>query len=374
MFTTIATAISRRARAALRAVHRRLRAWTRPATGPCVGGAVGALTRTQAALVTENAFLRQQLVVLARQVTRPVPTPADRLRLVVLARLVRGWRAALPIVQPDTLLRWHRQGCRLVWRAKSRGASTRPQVPAETVAAIKQLAAEHRLWGAERIRGELRKLGIRVGKRTVQRHMRAARPVRPRRGGQAWATCLRNHAHQTWACDFLPVVDVGFRSLFAFVIVALGSRRVVHVGVTRHPTDAWVARQLREATPFDQRPRCLIRDNDAKYGPGFARVATGSGIAILRTPVRAPRANGTCERFLGRVRRECLDHILVLGEGPLRRVPREYVAYCNTVRPHQGLGQAIPAVLESAPAAGPSGPIVSIPMLGGLHHAYRRAA
>jgi len=163
-------------------------------------------------------------------------------------------------------------------------------------------------------------------------------------------------------------------SLFAFVVVALGSRRVVHVGVTRHPTDAWVARQLREATPFDQRPRCLIRDNDAKYGPGFARVATGSGIAILRTPVRAPRANGTCERFLGSVRRECLDHIFVLGEGHLRRVQREYVAYFNTVRPHQGLGQAIPAVLESAPAAGPSGPIVSIPMLGGLHHAYRRAA
>jgi len=139
-------------------------------------------------LVAENAFLRQQLVVLARPVTRPVPTPADRLRLVVLARLVRGWRAALPIVQPATLLRWHRQGFRLVWRATSRGASTRPQVPAETVAAIKQLAAENRLWGAERIRGELRKLGIRVGQRTVQRHMRAARPLRPRGGGQAWAT------------------------------------------------------------------------------------------------------------------------------------------------------------------------------------------
>ncbi len=139
-------------------------------------------------MVAENAFLRQQLVVLARPVTRPVPTPADRLRLVVLARLVRGWRAALPIVQPATLLRWHRQGFRLVWRATSRGASTRPQVPAETVAAIKQLAAENRLWGAERIRGELRKLGIRVGQRTVQRHMRAARPLRPRGGGQAWAT------------------------------------------------------------------------------------------------------------------------------------------------------------------------------------------
>ena len=169
-------------------------------------------------------------------------------------------------------------------------------------------------------------------------------------------------------------MDLGFRALFAFVIVELGSRRVVHVGVTRHPTDAWVAQQLREATPFEQRPQYLIRDNDRKYGPTFARVAAGSRITVLRTPVRAPRANATCERFLGSVRRECLDHVLVLGEAHLRRVLREYVAYFNTARPHQGIGQAIPAVPEAAPAAGPSGPIVSIPVLGGLHHAYRRAA
>ncbi len=374
MFTTIATAIRRRARAALRAVHRRLLAWSRPATGPCSGSTVGDLTRTQDALVAENAFLRQQLVVLARQVTRPVPTPADRLRLVLLARLVRGWRAALLIVRPGTLLRWHRQGFRLVWRARSRDASTRPQVAAETVRTIQRLAAEHRPWGAERIRGELLKLGIRVGQRTVQRHMRAARPLRPPGGGQTWATFLRNHAHETWACDFLPVVDVGFRSLCAFFVVALGSRRVVHTGVTRHPTAAWVAQQLREATPCDQRPRSLVRDNDGKYGPAFARVAAGSRITVLRTPIRALRANGTCARFLGSVRRECLDHLLVLGEGRLRRVLREYVAYCNTARSHQGLGQAIPRPVEPAPTAQPAAPIVATPVLGGLHHDYRRAA
>ena len=372
MFTTIATAIRRRARAALRAVHRRLLAWSRPATGPCSGSTVGDLTRTQAALVAENAFLRQQLVVLARQVTRPVPTPADRLRLVLLARLVRGWRAALLIVRPGTLLRWHRQGFRLVWRARSRDASTRPQVAAETVAAIQRLAAEHRPWGAERIRGELHKLGIRVGKRTVQRHMRAARPLRPRGGGQTWATFLRNHAHETWACDFLPVVDVGFRSLCAFFVVALGSRRVVHTGVTRHPTAAWVAQQLREATPCDQRPRSLVRDNDGKYGPAFARVAAGSRITVLRTPIRAPRANGICERFLGSVRRECLDHMLILGERHLSRVPREYVAYFNRDRPHQALAQATPAPHDSIGRG--AGPIRAVSILGGLHHTYRRAA
>jgi putative transposase len=374
MVMTIWASIRRNARPALRAVHRRLRAWTRPATGPCVGGAVGDLTRTQAALVAENAFLRQQLVVLARQVTRPVPTPADRLRLVLLARLVREWRAALLIAQPETLLRWHRQGFRLIWRIKSRGTSKRPQVSAETVATIQRLAAENRLWGAERIRGELRKLGIRVGKRTVQRHIRAARPPRPAGAGQTWATFLRNHAHETWACDFLPVVDLGFRSLFAFVVIELGARRVVHVGVTRHPTDAWVAQQLREATPFGTAPRCLIRDNDRKYGPAFDRIAAGSRIAVLRTPIRAPRANATCERFLGSVRRECLDHLLVLGEGQLRRVLREYVAYCNTARPHQGIGQAIPGAAGPAPPSSMAAPIASIPVLGGLHHDYRRAA
>jgi putative transposase len=173
---------------------------------------------------------------------------------------------------------------------------------------------------------------------------------------------------------YLPVVDLGFRALFAFVIIELGSRRVVHLGVTRHPTDAWVAQQLREATPFDERPRFLIRDNDAKYGPRFARVATGSGIAVLRTPVRAPRANATCERFLGSVRRECLDHVLVLGEGHLRRVLREYAAYFNTARPHQGIAQAIPDASEPAPLACSAAPIVSNPVLGGLHHDYRRAA
>jgi len=374
MFTTIATAIRRRAQATLRAAHRLLLVWTRPATGPFVGGAFADLTRTKAALVAENAFLRQQLVVLARQVKRPLPTPADRLRLVLLARLTRGWRDALLIVQPATLLRWHRQGFRLVWRVRSAAASKRPQVSGETIAAIQRLAAENRLWGAERIRGELHKLGIRVGKRTVQRYMRAARPPRPGGGGQTWATFLRNHAHETWAGDFLQVVDLRFRTLFAFVIVELGSRRVVHVGVTRHPTDAWVAQQLREATPFGAAPRFLIRDNDGKYGSAFARVAFGSGIAVLRTPIRAPRANATCERFLGSVRRECLDHVLVLGEGQLRRVLREYVAYFNTARPHQGIGQTIPSAPAPAPPSRISAPIVALPVLGGLHHDYRRAA
>lgn len=333
MVTTIWTAIRRRVQTALPALHHRLLAWTKPATGSLVGGVVGDLTRTKAALLAENALLRQQLVLLARQVKRPPLTPTE-----------------------------------------SRGASKRPQVTAETVAAIRRLAAENPLWGAERICGELLKLGIGVGKRTVQRHMRAARPPRPSGQGQTWTTFVRNHAGAIWACDFLQVVDLGFRALFAFCIVELGSRRVVHVGVTRHPTAAWVAQQLREATPFGTAPRCLIRDNDRKYGPALARVAAGSRITVLRTPIRAPRANAACERFLGSVRRECLDHVIALGEEQLRRVLREYVAYCNTARPHQGIGQAIPGAAGPPPPSPPPVPIVSIPVPGGLHHDYRWAA
>jgi putative transposase len=237
------------------------------------------------------------------------------------------------------------------------------------------MARENRLWGAERIRGELLKLGMIVGKRTIQRHLRGTRPPHP--AGQTWATFLRNHGRETWACDFLQLTDVLFRPVFAFFIVELGSRRVVHVGVTRAPTDAWVAQQLREATPDEARPRFLIHDHDAKYGPGFARVAAASGIEVIRTPVRAPRANAVCERFLGSVRRECLDHILILGERHLGRVLTEYVGYFDCARPHQGIGQRTPlppAAAVPAPHSHVKEHVIALPVLGGLHHEYRNAA
>jgi putative transposase len=233
-------------------------------------------------------------------------------------------------VQPQTLLQWHRQGYRLFWRARSVGTRKRPLIAPETVALIQQMAVQNRLWGAERIRGELLKLGIRVGKRTVQRYMRGVRP--PRRSGQIWATFLSTHAHEIWACDFLPVVDARFRTLYAFFILELGSRREVYVGVTRHLTDAWVAQQLREATSFGPRPRFLLRDNDSKYGGQFARVAETTRVEVLRTPVRAPRANAIAERFLGSVRRECLDHLLILSERHLLHVLRAYSHYYNVAR------------------------------------------
>jgi putative transposase len=362
------------ARTAIRALAHRVARWTRPATSSSlVLGTVADLVRSRPDLVAENALLRQQLIVLNRTTKRPRLSRADRPLLVLLASRVRAWRQALLIVQPETLLRWHREGFRLVWRWRSTPRRRPPRVAPETIALIRRMARENRLWGAERIQGELAKLGLRISKRTIQTYLRRARPPRP--AGPSWATFLRNHSAETWACDFLQLTYLLFRPFFAFFVVELGSRRVVHVGVTRSPTGAWTAQQLREATPEGTRPRFLIHDHDAKYGAGFDHLAAASGIQVIRTPICAPRANAVCERFLGSVRRECADHPLIVGERHLRRALAEYVAYFNRARPHQGLGQQTPMPAEAAaPPPHRTHPVVAIPVLGGLHHEYLRVA
>ena len=207
-------------------------------------GTLTDLTRGKAELLAENALLRHQLLILRRQIKRPVYRKTDRVLLVLLARMVRTWKQALFLVQPETLLRWHRELFRWFWKRTSKRHSSEPRLSPETISLIKEMAANNRLWGAE-----------------------------------------------IWACDFLPVTDLFFRPLFAFFIIELKSRKVMHVNVTRSPTDPWVAQQLREATPYGEGPRYLIRDNDCKFGLEFARVATTSSIKVLRAPYRTPRAN-----------------------------------------------------------------------------------
>jgi transposase InsO family protein len=353
------------------ALAQRLRRWTKPRNDAAVLNTAVDLTRSRTELVLENALLRQQLVVLNRPTKRPPLTWRDRALFVLLASKLRTWKQALHIVQPDTLLRWHRELFRSFWRRKSRSESKpgRPPLSDDVVALIQRMARENHTWGAKRIRGELQKLGITVAKSTIQRYLRDVRG--PLASQQTWTTFLRNHASQIWACDFIQTFDLLFRPLFVFLIIELGSRRIVHYAVTRNPTDAWTTQQLREATPFGQGPRFLIRDNDRKYGSAFARVAKGTGIEVLPTPYRAPKANAICERFLGSLRRECLDHILILGEGHLRHTLREYIRFFNHARPHQGIGQSISCPPESLPH---SGRVISLPVLGGLHHDYRRQA
>ncbi len=350
-------------------VKKHIKQWTRPATASIVIGSLSDASLSHRDLIVENAMLRQQLIVLKRQVPRPQLSQGDRLRLVLLSRLTGFWQQALHIVQPDTLLRWHRDLFRSFWRRKSKPKHRKPRISQETIALIKQMAWDNQLWGAERIRGELLKLGIRISKRTVQKYM----PKKRNKTGQTWGTFLQNHAHHIWACDFTVVYDLIFRQLYIFVIIELQSRRIVHTAVTRTPTDEWTAQQLRETTPWEASPKYLIRDRDNKYGVRFADVARG--IQILITPVRAPRANSFCERFIGSLKRECLDHMFILNRLQLQTIVQEYVEYYNRSRPHQGIGQQIPNDFvengsNSWPIGQPEGRIEATPILGGLHHSY----
>ncbi len=231
----------------MRGIGEAIRSASRPARGVVTGTLVDS-TLTRADLLIENALLRQQLIVTRRHVKRPQLLRHERAVLVVLSALTSTWRDAMLLVKPETVLRWHRAGFRLFWRRKSRTRGSTRRLAADTVALIRRMAAANRLWGAERVRGELLKLGIRVSKRTIQKYIRSARGPRP--WGQSWSTFLKNHGDQIWACDFLQTYDILFRPIFAFFIVELGSRKVVHVAVTRSPTSLWAAQQLRSATPF----------------------------------------------------------------------------------------------------------------------------
>lgn len=340
-----------------------------------IASAARDMVRTRAELVAENALLRQQLIVLRRQSKRPSFNDGDRLWMVFLASLNPAWRRALHLVQPATLLRWHREMFRLLWRRRSRSPGQQPRrLSPEIIELIVSMAKLNVTWGAERIRGELLKLGILICKRTVQKYMRRARPTGGGRS-QTWEVFIKNHAG-IWACDFLQLFDATFRPIFAFFVIKHETREVIHVGVTRVPTDRWTAQQLREATPFGDAPRYLIRDNDGKYGQHFKAVAEGSGIKCVRIPPRSPNLNAICERFLGSVRRECLDHVLIINEVHLRRVLQEYVRYFNATRPHQGLGQQVPGARNSKACrlGKPTGQVIALPVLGGLHHDYQWAA
>lgn len=345
---------------------------TKPATVSLATGAVVDMTLSRKDLVAENAILRQQLIVLNRQVKRPKFTGGDRLRLVLLSRLTRFWSNALHLVQPQTLLRWHRNLFCRYWKRKSRPKNCKSRVPQETIDLIKDMAQKNWLWGAEKIQGELLNLGIKVSKRTIQKYMKKVR----KRSSQTWTTFLKNHAHEIWACDFTTVTSLFFIPIYIFVIMELESRRIVHTAVTANPTDEWIAQQLREATPWGNRPKYLIRDNDSKYGKKFSAVTKSSGIKELKTPFQAPKANALCERLIGSLKRECLDYFLILNQQQLKRIVTAYACYYNQQRAHQGINQRIPAQFNQPrpPLSNQvKGRIVATPVLNGLHHSYAYA-
>jgi transposase InsO family protein len=222
-----------------------------------------------------------------------------------------------------------------------------------------------------RIVGELRKLGYHVSSRTVRRYRRAMRRRPP---SQPWRTFLRNHAPHVWAEDFLTVQTVTLKTLYVFLFISHDRRRLVHLNVTAHPRAEWVWRQMIEATPWGEQPRFLIRDRDCCYGRSFNPGAARLGIEAILTPIQAPKANAIAERVIGTLRRECLDHLIVINERQLVRVLREYRAHYNDGRPHPTLGLETPTGPPPRAAPPPTGRIIACPVLGGVHHEYEWAA
>ena len=275
------------------------------------------LFRTQRELALENLVLRQQLAVYKAHRQRPRINDADRLFWVMMSRIWRGWREALIVVKPETVIRWHRQGFKYYWTWKSRGWRGRPTIDQEIRDLIRHMNRANPLWGAPRIHGELLKLGIEVSQATVSKYM-----VRRRRPpSQSWRTFLDNHARDLISVDFFTVPTATFRVLYVFVILSHERRLIMHVNVTGHPTAEWTARQLVEACGEDNTPRYLIRDRDGNYGHRFRQQACAFGIEEVLTAPRSPWQNAYAERVIGSIRRECLNHVVILNEKHLRPYP-----------------------------------------------------
>ena len=282
------------------------------------------LFKSPAQLQAENTALRHQLNVLRRGAPRRLRlTTADRLLFVWLLRTFPLIRDAIQIIQPETILRWHRRGFRSYWRWKSSYLDGRPRIPAELRQLIRVMNRANPLWGAPRIHGELLKLGFGVAQSTVAKYM----VRRGRVPSQYWKTFLRNHAARIAAMDFLVVPTIGFRLLFVWVVLKHGRRQIVSFGVTAHPTAEWVARQIVEAFPWDTAPAYLLRDRDTIYGAVVRQRLKAMGIRDRPIEPRSPWQNGHVERVIGSIRRECLDHVVVFGEAHLRRILTKYASY-----------------------------------------------
>jgi transposase InsO family protein len=320
-------------------------------------------------LVFENLALRQQLAMLQRSVKRPHFQTRDRFFWIALGYIWRNWRTAVMIVQPDTVVRWHRDWLRRRWSRRSRSRPNgRPKIEQQIRALVREIATANPLWGAPRIHGELRMLGVAVSERTVSRLLE--RQPRPR--SQTWRTFLTNHLASAASMDFFTVPTLTGRVLFVLVLLSHDRRRIVHLNVTDHPTAAWSAQQVVEAFPDDTAPRWLHRDRDCIYSDAFHRRLAGMDITEVVSAPASPWQNPYVERLIGSIRRECLDHVIVLNEAHLRRVLATYSRYYHRSRTHLGLAKDTP---DHRPACATStGPIVAIPEVGGLHHRYERRA
>jgi transposase InsO family protein len=301
-------------------------------------------------------------------------TLPDKLFWALLCRLWSGWKRAILIVQPETVIRWHRAGFKLYWKwiSRRRMSVGRRPTSKELRELIFRMVAENPTWGAPRIHGELKMLGFEISERTALNWMRKA----PRNSEPAkrWAIFLANHREAIAAMDFFTVPTLTFGVLYGFFVIAHGRRQILHFNVTRHPTSAWVSQQLREAFPYDSAPRYLIFDRGCNFNDSVVETIRSFGIEPKRTSIQSPWQNGLAERFVGSCRRDLLDHVIVLNERHLKRLMTEYVCYYHDDRTHLGLDKQTPAARDAAKSPTVNAKVHSIPRLGGLHHRYGLAA
>jgi putative transposase len=326
--------------------------------------------QTHQALALENLALRQQLALLVHDAPRVRTTRIDRLFWSVFAHTFPQWRDVLIVVQPATVIRWHRTAFRALWtwRSHPRG---RPHIDPNTIALIRKMATANPRWGAPRVHGELCKLGINVSQATVSKYMPKRAPRAPR-GGQSWKTFLANHVPVSM--DMFTVPTATFRVLYGLVVVDHARRAVRYHATTQHPTSAWIAQQLRNAFPGDEPvPARILRDRDGAYGALVKHTLATMGIEEVLSAPRSPWQNAYVERLIGSIRRDLLDHVIVLGERHLQHLLKEYVTYYHADRTHLGLQKDTPVHRDvEPPDRGVT--IVALPRVGGLHHRYTRQA
>jgi transposase InsO family protein len=339
------------------------------------------LLKSKSALAAENLFLRKQLGLYQERQVRPRrATDATRLAMVLLGRFFE-WKEAIRVVRPETFIGWHGKGFRLFWRWRSRPLG-RPRIPKDLRQLILRMSRDNPTWGQTRIAAELcLKLGIQVSPRTIQKYLLDDPNGYRRRPdpSQRWMTFVRNHSKTIVAYDFFVSVTARFRVMYGFIIMEIGTRRLIHFNVTSHPTAAWTVQQFREAINDRQGYRFLIHDRDRIFSQELDLAVRSMGVRVLKTPFRSPQANSYCERLIGSLRRGCLDFLIPMSEGHLRRMVKRWQIHYNRARPHSGLGPGFPEPSPGLPVERqkdrhqiPEGyRVVAMPILGGLHHEYK---
>ena len=335
---------------------------------------IARVLRSRRDLLLENLALRQQIGVMRQKHPRPLLPFPDKFFWVMLRRLWPGWKRALILVQPETVVRWHGAGFRLYWAwiSRRRIHAGRKCVSKELRELVFRMVADNPTWGAPRIHGELKMLGFDISERSVSRWMRRA-PRNPE-AAKRWAAFLKNHREAIATMDFFTVPTLTFSVLYCFFVIAHDRRRILHFNVTQHPSSVWVIQQLREAFPYDSAPRYLIFDRGSNFSEAVTDTVKGFGIQPKRTSFRSPWQNGVAERWVGSCRRDLIDHVIFVNKRHLKRLMDEYIRYYHEDRTHIALAKGTPAGREAATTTDPRCGVVSNPRLGGLHHRYDLAA